>query len=237
MTQSEAKGTAAIQKHVGRVAASTVAGLASIGAVVFWPAGTFAWPHGWLFVTVVIANFGANLAYLVKVNPGLIVQRTQIGPGTKRWDIVWAACFGPLFCTVFVIAGFDAVRYGWSSMASWWWVVGIALFLPGTALLSWSMGVNPFFEKTVRIQSERGHRVIDSGPYRYARHPGYVGLLGWCLATPLLLGSWWAFLPALACCAGVGVRTALEDRTLRAELTGYEAYAQRVRFRLLPGLW
>ena len=99
------------------------------------------------------------------------------------------------------------------------------------------MGENPFFEKTVRIQSERGHRVVDTGPYRLVRHPGYLGFFAWILSTPLLLGSWWAFGPAVVSVAAVVVRTALEDRTLKAELPGYADYARCVRYRLIPGLW
>ena len=99
------------------------------------------------------------------------------------------------------------------------------------------MGENPFFEKTVRIQSDRGHRVVDIGPYRLVRHPGYLGFFGWILSTPLLLGSWWAFVPALLSIAGIVVRTALEDRTLKAELPGYADYAKRTRYRLVPGIW
>ena len=99
------------------------------------------------------------------------------------------------------------------------------------------MVVNPFFEKTVRIQTDRGHRVVDTGPYAYVRHPGYVGFLGWILAAPLLLASVWAIVPALISVVGLVIRTALEDRTLRAELPGYPEYAARVRFRLIPGMW
>jgi protein-S-isoprenylcysteine O-methyltransferase Ste14 len=99
------------------------------------------------------------------------------------------------------------------------------------------MGVNPFFEKTVRIQTERGHRVIDTGPYNFVRHPGYLGFFGWNLSAPMLLGSWWAFIPAVLSVISIVIRTALEDRTLRAELDGYEEYVRRIRYRLIPGVW
>ena len=89
----------------------------------------------------------------------------------------------------------------------------------------------------MRIQTERGHHVIEDGPYRYVRHPGYVGFFSWCLATPLLLGSWWALVPGALSVVGIFVRAALEDRTLRTELEGYEDYTTRVRYRLIPGLW
>ena len=100
------------------------------------------------------------------------------------------------------------------------------------------MSVNTHFEKTVRIQHDRGHRVVDSGPYRIVRHPGYLGtIIGFVLATPLLLGSWWAFAPAVVAAAFLVVRTALEDRTLNKELDGYQTYTQNVRYHLLPGAW
>jgi len=102
---------------------------------------------------------------------------------------------------------------------------------------NWSMIVNPFFEKTVRIQSEHDHQVIDCGPYAFVRHPGYVGFLGWILTTPVLLGSSWAWPPAILAAGALVVRTWLEDRTLRDELAGYADYAERVPNRLIPGVW
>jgi protein-S-isoprenylcysteine O-methyltransferase Ste14 len=161
----------------------------------------------------------------------------RYGKGTKKWDKVWAGLFTPVFLAIYVVAGLDAGRYGWSSVPQRMWLLGLVIFLLGTALLTWSMGVNPFFEKTVRIQSERGHRVIDAGPYRFVRHPGYIGFLGWIVSAPLLLGSLWAFIPSVLSAVGLVIRTALEDRTLREELPGYAEYAGRVRFRLIPGIW
>ena len=216
---------------------AVVSGVGTMAVVVFWPAGTLDWPAGWTYLGLVGAHFCLNLAYLSRVNPELIAHRLLFGAGTKRWDIVWLIVYSALFAAVYVVAGFDVVRYGWSSMPGWLWPVGLVIFLPGAWLLSWSMGVNPHFEKTVRIQTERGHRVVDTGPYAYVRHPGYVGFFGWMLAAPLLLGSWCALGPAVLASIAIVVRTALEDRTLRAELEGYEAYAARVRYRLVPGVW
>ena len=214
-----------------------VVGVGFFVPMVLWPAGTLAWPAGWIYVGIIAVNFLVNLVYLQRVNPELITQRMRLGAGTKGWDIVWAFLFAPVFFAIYVVAGFDAVRFEWSTMAPALWVLGLVVFAPGALLFTWSMGVNPFFEKTVRIQSERGHRVIDTGPYAFVRHPGYLGFVGWGLGTPLLLGSWWAFVPALASMVGLIIRTALEDQTLRAELEGYEAYTQRVRYRLVPGIW
>ena len=160
----------------------------------------------------------------------------RFGKGTKTWDKVWAALFAPVMVAVHVVAGLDA-RDGLASLPRAAWPVGLAIFVLGSALLAWSMAVNPFFEKTVRIQRERGHRVVDTGPYAFVRHPGYVGFVGWILSTPLLLGSARALVPALLAVAGIVLRTALEDRTLLDELPGYPEYAARVRYRLMPGVW
>ena len=117
------------------------------------------------------------------------------------------------------------------------WLLGFAIFALAWILINWSMAVNPFFEKTVRIQTDHGHHVIDTGPYAYIRHPGYIGITGWIISTLLLLASTGAFVPALIAVGLLVIRTALEDRTLCAELTGYAEYASRVRFRLIPGVW
>ena len=227
------------QERVGAVQLllAVAGGIGTIAVIVFWPAGTLDWPAGWAYLGIITAYYGISVVYLNRVNPELIVHRMRYGAGTKRWDVVWLIVFSPLFIGVYVVAGLDAVRYEWSLMPGWLWPLGLALFVSGAWLFTWSMGVNPYFEKTVRIQTERGHRVIDTGPYAHVRHPGYVGLFGWTLGTPVLLGSWCALGPAVLASIAVIVRTALEDRTLRAELHGYEAYAARVRYRLVPGIW
>ena len=213
------------------------AAIAVFAAIILWPAGRSDWIAGWLYVGLVTLYFLINVIYLERVNPELIAARMRMGKGTKRWDIVWGVIFGPILLSVYIVAGLDAVRFEWSTMSPLMWPLGLFLFVPGAALFSWSMGVNPFFEKTVRIQTERGHRVIDTGPYAVVRHPGYLGFFGWCLSVPLLLGSWWAFAPAILSVIGLVIRTALEDRTLLRELEGYAAYAERVRYRLFPGIW
>ncbi len=220
-----------------RLLIASIAGLGLFAAIVFWPAGSIDWVAGWLYLGLVITTMFANFVYLWRANPEVIEHRLRLGKGTKLWDKIWAVLFTPVFLAIYVIAGFDAVRFEWSTMSSWLWPLGLALWIPGNALFTWSMGVNPFFEKTVRIQTERGHHVIDTGPYSFIRHPGYLGFFGWSLSAPLLLGSWWAFLPALLSIIGIAIRTALEDRTLHEGLVGYEEYASRVRYRLIPGIW
>ncbi|MBW2280911.1 MAG: isoprenylcysteine carboxylmethyltransferase family protein [Deltaproteobacteria bacterium] len=194
------------------------------------------WTLGWIYVGILAATWATTLACLLRWNPELIRWRMYPGKGTKNWDKVWLGLFAPVAIAVYVVALLEA-RDAVSNAPGAAWLLGLAIFVPSWALVIWSMVVNPFFEKTVRIQKDRGHHVIDTGPYAYVRHPGYVGFAGWMLSTPLLLASSWAFVPALLAVVALVIRTALEDRTLHAELPGYPEYAARVRFRLIPGIW
>lgn len=218
------------------VGLAIVAMVLVFAVLVFVPAGRLDWTLGWIYVGIVVVTVVMNLVCLRRWNPELIERRMRLGKGTKTWDKVWAVLYTPLIIAVYVVAGYEA-RDGVSSLPGAAWLLGLAIFVPGSAMLAWAMVANPFFEKTVRIQTERGHRVIDKGPYAYMRHPGYLGFLGWILSIPLLLASAWAFFPALLSVVGIVIRTALEDRTLHAELPGYPEYAARVRFRLVPGIW
>jgi protein-S-isoprenylcysteine O-methyltransferase Ste14 len=177
-----------------------------------------------------------NLVCLRLWNPELIKRRMRFTKFTKNWDKVWAVLFTFAILTIFVAAVIEA-RHRDLSTPGVAWLLGLAIFVPGWALAIRSMVVNPYFEKTVRIQTDHGHRVVDTGPYAYIRHPGYVGFAGWMLSTPLLLASTWAFVPALISVILLVIRTALEDHTLHTELPGYAEYANRVRFRLIPGVW
>lgn len=201
----------------------------------FVGAGTLRWSRGWLFVAVHAVGLLAHRAYVSRRNPDLLKKRMNIGEGTKTWDKVWLAVFWPLMLLVPLVAGVHVMRAGGTPLRNWVWPIGVTLFGAGMAVSAWAMGSNPFFEGTVRIQP--GQRVIETGPYRYVRHPGYVGLILWSLGMPLLLSSCWALVPAVGAVAWVVLRTGLEDATLRRELAGYMQYAARVRHRLVPGLW
>ncbi len=215
----------------------TVAAIVVVFAgVVFTNAVQLGWTLGWIYVGIVAATFAINLVCLRLWNPELIRRRMRVSKFSKTWDKVWAVMFGLAVIAIYVAAVMEA-RDRISSAPGTAWLLGLAIFVPGWTLAIWSMVVNPFFEKTVRIQSDQGHRVIDTGPYAFIRHPGYVGFSGWMLSTPLLLASNWAFVPALITVVLLVIRTALEDRTLHEELPGYPAYASRVRFRLIPGIW
>jgi protein-S-isoprenylcysteine O-methyltransferase Ste14 len=202
----------------------------------FLAAGTLLWPAGWAYFAVLVCGLMVHRWHVTRKNAELLRRRQQIGKGSKRWDVIWNLLFWPLMAMVAVVAGLDT-RHGWSPMPAWLWPVGLLVFASALSLSAWAMGVNPHFEGTVRIQADRGHRVIDVGPYGRIRHPGYVGLALWALATPCLLLSWSAFAAAAAVASWLVVRTVLEDSTLRRELTGYDEYTRRVRYRLVPGVW
>jgi protein-S-isoprenylcysteine O-methyltransferase Ste14 len=196
----------------------------------------------WVMVWAYFAVLGIGMAILALVaplnDPGFVENRTQIKEGTKAWDKPIALVLSvaqPL--AVLVVAGLD-MRLGWSPpIPLALQIVALFVVVLGSFINAWALLSNKFFSRFVRIQTERGHTVVTGGPYRFVRHPGYAGGLLGLLSTPLVFSSLWAFVPALLVGALVIIRTALEDRTLQAELGGYQDYARRVRYRLLPGVW
>ncbi len=202
----------------------------------FAAAGRASWVPGWVHLGAVAAGVLLRALFVARRNPELGRHRRAIGPGTRRWDLGWNAIWWPLMASIAVTAGLEA-RRGGSPLPVPLLGAGLLLLAAGYGLGGWAAAVNPHFEGTVRIQSERGHRVVDAGPYRRLRHPGYLGLVLWALASPFLLLSERAFVPAALAAVWVVLRTALEDALLRRELQGYAEYARRVRFRLLPGVW
>jgi protein-S-isoprenylcysteine O-methyltransferase Ste14 len=201
--------------------------------------GQWDWWQAWAYAAAAILSFVLSRAIVARVHPDLIKERARFmeAKDTKPWDKILAPLLGIGSILVLLVAGLDR-SYGWSSpfspIANILALTGIVI---GYAFSSWALVANRFFSGTVRIQTERGHRVVSSGPYRLIRHPGYAGgLLGYVL-IPVLLDSLWAFIPAGLLAAVMVARTALEDRTLQAELPGYAEYAQRTRYRLIPGGW
>lgn len=208
--------------------------------VLFAAAGRVDWWQGWVYIiiTVVLSFISRYIVYLK--NPELIAERAHFteSEGIKDWDkklVVWIAIVGPL--AFLITAGLDK-RFGWSANVALPVQLGaIVVFLLGYAFSTWAIIVNTYFSSVVRIQTERGQTVVTSGPYQYVRHPGYSGgIVAW-LASPILLGVIWSFIPTVIVVALYVVRTALEDKTLQNELPGYTEYAQHVRYRLLPGVW
>jgi protein-S-isoprenylcysteine O-methyltransferase Ste14 len=203
----------------------------------FLPAGTLDWFKGWFFFCVTVVTSIVATLYLRRVNPDVIAARANRHEGTKGWDRVLLGIFIPAMISILPIAALDDGRFHWSHMPMWLCGMGYILLIAGVAGMTWAEAVNKFFEPTVRIQADRGHRVVENGPYAIVRHPGYVAACLLCLGMPLCLGSFWALIPAVMACLLLLVRTIWEDRTLRDELAGYRQYAQRVRYRLLPGVW
>ncbi len=204
--------------------------------ILFFAAGTWQWPAAWVytfmsFATLFIAGF-----WMLRHHPGIINERGRKGEGTKPFDKLFAKLYLPTPFLLPLVAGLD-YRFDWSSVPMALQVLGVVGLLPGLFLPYWAMAVNDYLTTTVRIQTERGHQVCTTGPYRYVRHPMYVGLVFTSLFSPLLLGSWWALLVGLWAVGLTVWRTAREDQTLQAELPGYADYAQKTRYRLLPGVW
>lgn len=231
--QLDKYGYNSIARHVGLAI--------FICAPLFIGAGTLDWLWGWIYsVTTLLGWIGLSLV-LVRENPELLNQRgkrtKQMGVGTKRWDWVILGIYSVLLLLTPFVAGLD-FRYGWSAPVSPLVnVTGIIVLVFSFALLTWAMAVNRFFEGTVRIQQARGQHPITTGPYRYVRHPGYVAVILQFIAVPLATGGMTAWIPAVLGILLFVVRTALEDRTLRQELPGYEAFTKQTRYRLLPGVW
>lgn len=234
-------GSAVVQPpKIERLALKIVLGVLFTGlfvAAFFLAAGRADWYQAYAYIVLFTAGQSATALYLRRASPELLVRRGQRGAGTQGWDNICLALFGLGYLAILVVAALDAGRFGWSTMSWWLWPVGALLYLGATVLGAWAMASNPHFESTVRIQSDLGHRVVDSGPYRLVRHPGYLSAFVALPGMPLLLGSAWAALPAALALLLVWLRTALEDRTLRRELAGYTDYAARVRYRICPGVW
>lgn len=207
--------------------------------VQFLPAGTLAWPAGWIFFLMTFSfSIGLSL-WLWRFNPELLKERlTGVGRADqKTWDKVFLALAAPVFLGWMVIMGLDAVRFKWSHVMLWLQWVGALLLLGSFYIFYRAFRENTYLSPAVRIQSERGQTVVSTGPYKYVRHPLYAGFVLFALGTPLLLGSWSGVLGGLILISMMAWRAVHEEQMLFQELPGYEAYMQRVRYRLIPYVW
>ena len=210
--------------------------VAITSACLFGSAGRLDWPNAWVLLGLNVAASIAAMAILWR-DTGLLAERRNVKAG-KNWDkpiVAVTVLLGPV--ATWITAGLDA-RFHWSqAMPPVAFPAGVAAAVLAAAWIAWAMHSNRFFSAVVRIQKDRGHVVVMGGPYRFVRHPGYAGMSVVTLATPLILNSRWALLPAAVTAAVTVLRTALEDRTLQNELEGYTGYARRVKYRLAPGIW
>ncbi len=207
--------------------------------VFFTSAGRRDLPRAWLFFGAAFIYFVASTLAVYRFNPELLIARLTLRrEGSKTWDEVLmrvANLTGMLLLPA--VAGLDVGRYGWSSLDLIYIVPGFALFVLGATFLTWAMIVNRYFESTVRIQEDRDHEVVSTGPYEFVRHPGYLSGILWMSSIPLIIGSLYTLIPVMIYGVMMVLRTHLEDRTLRDELPGYSEYAERVKYRLVPWVW
>ena len=212
--------------------------VSALAVTLFMTSGDISWVMAWVLTAILFATVAFNVFFLMRKSPDLIEERMHPRAGAKGWDFFFSTFVGSLGpLSLFIVAGADH-RFGWTLPFSAPVMIGATLVqASGHVLTLWSMSVNRFFSAVVRIQHDRGHMVVSSGPYRFVRHPGYAGAILTFLATPLMLSSLWAFIPSLATIIMIVTRTLFEDSTLIRELGGYREYAKRVRFRVLPGIW
>jgi protein-S-isoprenylcysteine O-methyltransferase Ste14 len=222
-----------------RKLAVQVAAMALVfGAILFLPAGTLRWPGAWAFLVLMFGFTIALSVWLLRHDPELLAERmTGIGRADQeRWDKVLLSITAVVFFAWLVGMGLDA-RFGWSAVPTWLQLVGALLLLASFWIFFLTFRENAFLSPAVRIQTERAHRVVRSGPYGHVRHPMYAGFILFAAGTALLLGSWYGALGALVLIAIIARRAVLEERVLRERLEGYGAYMKEVRYRFVPGVW
>jgi protein-S-isoprenylcysteine O-methyltransferase Ste14 len=222
---------------IARYAIREAMGLIVMGVALFWSAGRIDWWPAWAAMAVMLAWIAATAVVIFRFNPDLLAERLGPRRGAKPWDVAIMSSLGLVQLARYVVAGLDQ-RYGWTGglpLAAQ--VAALAACVMGYVLVVWATASNPFFSQIVRVQSERGHAVVTGGPYHTVRHPAYAGALVYELAVPVLLASAWAMVASGLSAILLILRTALEDRTLQAELAGYVDYARQVHYRLLPGIW
>ncbi len=222
---------------LGRSLAALGVFVGVLAVAFFASAGTVRWGRGWVFIGIFFVLTMLSVTYLWRTNPEIFVARRRVHPDTQRWDKMLLPFILLSFVAIFPVAGLDAGRLHASRVPLWLVVLGYVLWSVGYLSSIWVYQVNKFAEPGVRLQTERGQKVIDAGPYAIVRHPLYLGALLMCAGIPVSLGSYWAFLPAACGAAILVVRTRLEDRFLQKGLAGYKDYAARVRYRLIPGIW
>jgi protein-S-isoprenylcysteine O-methyltransferase Ste14 len=224
-------------KLITRYAVRETMGVVIMGVALFWSAGKINWWPAWAALAVMAAWVAATGYVILRFNPALLAERLGPRKGAKTWDTAIMSLVGILQLARYIVAGLDQ-RYGWTGdFPLALQIAALILSVPDYAIVVWATASNAFFSQIVRIQNERDHKVVSSGPYRYIRHPAYAGAILYELAVPLLLASWWALLLSSLSAALLILRTYLEDRTLQTELPGYVDYARKVPYRLLPGLW
>ncbi len=206
-------------------------------AILFLPAGRLDWWEGWTFFLAFLIATSTLVIWMRRKDPELISERSQPGENVERWDRIVMSIYTVLLIIMLIVAGIDSGRLNLSSPPLFLRLAGWSGLAISMLIVAWTMSSNTFLSEMVRIQDDRGHVVVTQGPYRYIRHPMYVGVILAIISTPLVLGSFWALIPAGMIVIVFILRTHLEDNTLQEKLPGYTDYAAQVRYRLIPGIW
>ncbi len=219
---------------------SLVVRMSLFAVALLWPAGTWQWWEAWVLVAM-WAVFGVFMTqYLLQHDPALLAERMKLVPlhkEQKAWDKVLMLLFFITAIGLYLIPGFDVVRYEWSEpLPVWMKILAMLVHIPCFLFLGWVMSENTFLSQVVKIDKDRGHRVVTTGPYALVRHPMYTVVIVLLFAVPVALGSRFALILAVFLTLLLIIRTYLEDRTLHAELEGYPEYAKQTQYRLIPGL-
>ena len=208
-----------------------------IDILLFVTAGRLDWTGAWILSVLYFIFLLVMVIWSTLRAPELMEERSRMAPNVKRWDKVLLSLYTLALLALLIVAGLDAGRFRASDMPSWLQALGVVGSILCGVWLFWVTRTNAFLSRHARVQDDRGQQVVTTGPYRYVRHPMYASLIPFILCLVLILGSWWALVPGGIIVVLFFIRTALEDRMLRAELPGYMEYATRVRYRLLPGIW
>jgi protein-S-isoprenylcysteine O-methyltransferase Ste14 len=231
-----AKNSQTLIKYYVRI----IAYLVFFSVSLFFSAGRIDWTMGWVYIAINAISMIANSLILLLLHPGLMTERVKgvDRKNKKDWDRPLAGImtfFGPII--ICVVSGFNLRMLWLPRLPFWLQVTGIVLAIIGCMISAWAIASNRFFYGFMRIAKEAGHSVSNHGAYRIVRHPGYLGAILVNLATPLILNSLWAFIPATITIVAVIIRTSLEDKTLLRALEGYLDYSKKVPFRLMPLIW
>lgn len=210
-------------------------------AMLFLSAGSITYWQGWVFCGITIVLVMMQV-FLFSGKSDLIKERMKPGAGMKWWDKIFYTLYIPAFFAVVIVASLDAGRFRWTPYFSLtfsvaFYTVSYLVYIFSIFLYTWGMWTNTFFSSVVRLQSDRGQAVVQQGPYRVIRHPGYVAGILMALSISLVLGPLWGLVPAGVVLILLVIRTYLEDTTLQRELAGYADYTSKVRYRILPGIW
>lgn len=238
MSQENQTKTLTPNQAAWRMLVSFLATLLLSGILIFGGAGRSDWTLGWVFITAWIIPKLVFLIVLWLKDPDLLVERAARHKNTQQYyrillPIYFAFAFG-----TFIVASLDGGRFRWSGNVHIAWVIAAyIIYLLGNSLAGWAINSNPFFSSESRLQTDRSQKVASTGPYRFVRHPAYFASILLWITTGLMLESWWAVIPGFLAGLAMVIRTAYEDRMLLADLSGYGEYAQRVRYRLIPGVW